>query len=141
MKWLASTQIALMGSLSLLHVYWAFGGTFAMGKAVPEIDGKPAFEPGMLATLAVAAGLLACAAIAAGLGFDHLVDAAYAKYLRGAGYFLSALFILRAIGEFNLVGFFKKASESDFAYYDTVLYSPLCLGIGVVYLVLAFSMK
>ncbi len=139
MKWLASFQFVLMCALSLLHVYWAFGGGFAMGKAVPEVDGRPAFEPGMFATLAVAAGLLVCALVAAGLGFGTLVGAEYVRYVRIAGYLLAALFILRAVGEFNLVGFFKKASDSAFAHYDTFFYSPLSLGIGIVFLLLALA--
>jgi hypothetical protein len=46
---------------------------------------------------------------------------------------------LRAVGDWKYVGFFRRASESAFAYWDLRLYSPLCLFIAVAALVLAWS--
>ncbi|PTT14637.1 DUF3995 domain-containing protein, partial [Flavobacterium sp. HMWF030] len=48
------------------------------------------------------------------------------------------IFILRAIGDFNYVGFFKKHRNSEFALKDTKYYSPLCLLIGVLTLLVVF---
>jgi len=49
------------------------------------------------------------------------------------GYWLiPAAFILRAIGEFNYVGFFKKIKDTEFAKADTKLFAPLCLAIGII---------
>jgi len=47
---------------------------------------------------------------------------------------LALVLLLRAIGDFRLVGFFKRIRGSRFARLDTVLYSPLCLALsaGVV---------
>jgi len=44
---------------------------------------------------------------------------------------ISLLFLMRAIGDFRLVGFFKPASDSSFAYWDSRLFSPLCLFIAL----------
>ncbi|WP_236336773.1 DUF3995 domain-containing protein [Paenibacillus auburnensis] len=46
------------------------------------------------------------------------------------GWALASIFILRAVGDFRWVGFFKKQQGTVFAKRDTFLYSPLCLFIG-----------
>jgi hypothetical protein len=40
---------------------------------------------------------------------------------------ISLLFLLRTIGDFRYVGFFKSVTDTSFAHWDTVLFSPLCL--------------
>jgi hypothetical protein len=50
---------------------------------------------------------------------------------------LGAVFVLRAIGERKLVGFFKRVRGTAFARWDTWLFSPLCLALGVSVLWLA----
>ena len=40
---------------------------------------------------------------------------------------MAAVFAIRAIGEFRYCGFFKKIRNSEFAYWDTRIYSPLCV--------------
>ena len=49
----------------------------------------------------------------------------------------AGVFTLRAVGDFRLVGFFKRPSDSRFARRDTRLYSPLCLALGLALLALA----
>jgi hypothetical protein len=44
---------------------------------------------------------------------------------------LAALFLLRGIGDFRLVGFFKRVRGTRFARRDTRLYSPLCLALAL----------
>ena len=56
-----------------------------------------------------------------------------------SGIFLSIIFTIRAIGEFNAVGFFKKIRDTEFAIYDTKYFSPLCLILGVVFAMLAYK--
>ncbi|TKI67695.1 DUF3995 domain-containing protein [Lysinibacillus mangiferihumi] len=50
----------------------------------------------------------------------------------------AVIFLIRAIGDFKYVGFFKKIKHSQFARNDTWLYSPLCLFISLVYLFVLF---
>jgi hypothetical protein len=78
-------------------------------------------------------------AVAAGLGVAALVIAAAAGWisvpvsaglLRWAAYGVAAVFVLRAIGEFRHVGFFKRNRGSRFARLDSWLYSPLCVLIA-----------
>lgn len=49
-----------------------------------------------------------------------------------AGWLIAIIFLLRAMGDFNYVGFFKKVRETDFAINDSKYYSPLCLGLGLL---------
>lgn len=113
--------------LSAVHIYWALGGCLGLNKAVPTIDGKPAFQPGALLTLAVAVVLLGCAYVSLSLGFSHQLALPYAHFAPYAGWVLAVVFAVRAIGDFKLVGFFKKIKCSLFATLDSRLYSPLCL--------------
>ncbi len=132
---LALSLMAIFAFLALVHVYWALGGRFAKVAAIPELRGAPSFVPGRMATLLVACGLLGCTALvgaAAGL-IDVPVQAIVVRW----GCFgLASLLLLRAIGDFRLVGFFKTVRGSRFAWLDSALYSPLCLtlaaGVSVV---------
>ena len=56
----AWTLIAVFVILSLVHVYWLLGGQSGRLAAIPELDGKPIFEPSALATLVVAIALAVC---------------------------------------------------------------------------------
>jgi len=48
-------------TLSLWHVYWLLGGRVGLDVAIPEVDGKPAFQPSASATFVVAVVLAMCA--------------------------------------------------------------------------------
>jgi hypothetical protein len=50
---------------------------------------------------------------------------------------MGLVFLVRAVGEFKLVGFFKRVRGTSFARWDTWLFSPLCLGISFAALWLA----
>jgi hypothetical protein len=116
--------------LALLHVYWAFGGRIGIAAAIPERDGKPLFQPGPAATLVVAALLLCASALIlerAGLGRD-LLPARLRLWGTGG---LAAVFVARAIGDFNHVGFFKRPRATVFAKRDTRFFSPLALALGL----------
>lgn len=126
----------VFAALSALHVYWAVGGQAGLGNAVPSIADKPAFQPGALLTMVVAGVLLGCAYVALWLGFSHRIAMPYADLAPYAGWGLAAMFAVRAIGDFRLVGFFKRVKGSPFAKFDSTLYSPLCVALsaGFVYL-------
>ena len=72
-------------------------------------------------------------AIAAGL----LPSPVPSGLVRFAMYALATVFLLRAIGDFRLVGFSKRVRGSRFARLDTLVYSPLCLAIAAGVLVVA----
>lgn len=122
--------IAVFASLSLVHVYWLFGGQVGRLAAIPEIDGKPVFQPSALATLVVAIGLALCAVViaaTAGMLMLPLPQTLLMWLTRG----LALLLLLRATGDFRLVGFFKRVRDTRFAHLDTAVYSPLCLVLAI----------
>jgi len=134
MAWVIASVLA---ALSAVHGYWAFGGRLARNAAVPERPVAPedartvrAFEPSPLATLLVAGALALVAALVclrAGLIGKENTHGSLKWSLR----VVASAFLLRAIGDFRLVGFFKRPQRTLFARLDTALYSPLCLALGL----------
>ena len=122
----------------LIHIYWAFGGKFALDLAIPTINDKPLINPGKTLTLFVALLILCFAFIVYLIQFSNLLESFYTSSVIYFGYFLSALFTLRAIGEFHAVGFFKKIKSSKFAKYDTLYYSPLSLLLGFYFFIISY---
>ena len=106
LTFLAVALITIFAVLASVHVYWAFGGQFAKVAAIPELRGAPSFVPGRIATLLVALSLFSCAAlVGAASGF---IDAPVpAVAIQWSCFGLALLLLLRAIGDFRLVGFFK----------------------------------
>jgi hypothetical protein len=133
---LAIVALSLIG---LLHFYWALGGKFAAKQAIPTENGKPLINPGKIAAVMVGLVLFGFAIVAYMLCFYDLSSTSYANYVIIAGWVLSGIFTLRAIGEFNAVGLFKKIKSSEFAYYDTRFYTPFALAMGLVFAVLAYE--
>jgi len=117
--------------LSGFHFYWFFGGKWGGEKVIPSKDNTSnSHKIPKFATLIVALVLLL-------FGLSYLLKAGLITihvpswFINYAYWFIPAIFTLRAIGEFNYVGFFKKIKHTEFAKADTKLFSPLCLGIGI----------
>ena len=131
-----TTALALSGSLiftilGLWHLYWALGGSFAKNVAIPEVNDHPAFIPSATATAVVGIMLLSCALlIAATSGLIHI--AISSRILSWFCFALAIALLARAIGEFRLVGFFKRVRNSSFAQLDNFIYSPLCLLLSFI---------
>jgi len=123
--------ILVLLSISTFHFYWAFGGRFALDLVIPTKEGKDLFQPGKFITFMVAIVLLVFAIIIYLLGFYSSMSEVLKDYLRYAGGSISFIFILRAFGDFNAVGIFKKIKESDFAWYDTRFFSPASIILGL----------
>jgi hypothetical protein len=133
MEIIAIAAVTLLIIMGLFHIYWAFGGTIGLDKALPTKDGVRLFNPGRVLTFIVGTVLFGFSFVAYSLCFD----AANADATVYTGWVLSALFVIRAVGEFNAVGFFKKIRSTEFAAYDTKYFSPLCLFLGVVFALLS----
>lgn len=135
---LCAVLVTIFVGLALLHVFWALGGQTGQPAAVPTAGGRPLFRPSPLGTGAVAAALGVAAFIVAwNSGWIRQVAPSSVSRLLTLG--IAVVFLLRAVGEFRYVGFFKQPSQSAFAYWDTRLYSPLCLFVAVVAFTLWWS--
>lgn len=135
---LAGSLLALiLLGLSGLHWYWVLVGAGDLDGFVPEVDGKPVFEPGRLATSAVGLLLLLAAGICASEA--ELGGLPRLPLSRVGVWALLVVFLLRSVGEFRLIGFFKRARGTRFARLDTWVYSPLCLVVAVLCAVLLHS--
>ena len=126
--------VSVFAGLSLVHFYWVLGGGAGKLAAVPEVSGRRVFEPSAGSTLIVAFGLALCAFLVAGTA--GLVSVPFpANWLQWLSYALSLALLARAIGDFRLVGFFKRVRGTRFARLDSIAYAPLCLllAAGVFY--------
>lgn len=129
---------AVLAALCTLHVYWAGGGRWGHAAALPERDGKPALRPGPITTLLVAA-MLGMAGVLV-LGRVGLGPAAQFVRLTHLGtWIIAAAFLLRGLGDFRLVGLFRRVRDTRFAWWDRHLYTPLSIGLGLAVAIVAAS--
>ena len=135
---IAWALIAVFAGLSLVHVYWLFGGRVGRLAAIPEIDGKPVFQPSAVAMLVVAIGLALCAVVIAGTA-GMLTLPLPQPVLAWPTRALALALLARAVGDFRLVGFFKRIHNSRFARLDTTVFSPLCLALAIGAAIVGFA--
>jgi hypothetical protein len=138
MIFLVMLSTLLLFLLSIIHIYWTFGGTWGSNAVIPKkkngID--PIFTPRRFETLAVASLLLISA-------FFPLIQGGYLNFINPNLYtkwisiIIGVVFVIRSIGDFKYVGFFKKIKGSTFAVNDTLMYSPLCIVLGIIFIVIS----
>ena len=123
-------------ALSALHLYWAAGGRWGFDEALPRDEaGRRVLNPGKMDCIVVAAGLFlfaGCHLIRVGVS-----PIALPAWLANYGiWVISAIFAVRALGDFRYVGFSKRIRNTDFARRDTCYYAPLCvlLALGGVFI-------
>jgi hypothetical protein len=122
--------------LRLSHIYWGFGGKSGHSASIPtKANGTPIINPGKTSCFVVALGLLIFGVFV--LIKAGIISVGLSNWLLSyAMWAIALLFLLRAIGEFKYLGFFKKIKDTQFAQMDTKYYSPLCLVIAVLSIIL-----
>ena len=128
---LAFTNALIFALLGCLHIYWMVGGKWGLAQALPTDDsGQRMLNPGPLACLGVASGLLGFALYNAsmGIGFEQHQTPTANKWVI---WVIAGIFLLRAVGDFRYVGFFKKVKNTEFGKMDTRWYAPLCLYLSL----------
>jgi hypothetical protein len=133
----ATVLFVLFLTLSGLHVFWALSGRTYSSRVIPTVDGVPVLRPGRAATLAVAALLLAAAVVSLWRGAWPDSGASWVPHT--GILVIAGVFAARAIGDFRLVGFFKRVRGTDFARNDSLVYSPLCAAVSGLALWLALA--
>lgn len=116
--------ITIFALIACLHLYWAAGGRWGIEHAAPVNEqGKKILDTGIAACLVVATGLTLFAVyyVVKPSGMFSVI-----------GWIIPSIFLIRTIGDFKYVGFFKKVKSSTFAELDTKFFSPLCLVIAAL---------
>ncbi|MCH2044614.1 MAG: DUF3995 domain-containing protein [Saprospiraceae bacterium] len=136
---LAIILFVIFSILGAFHLYWLAGGSWGMEYVIPtKDDTTQRLTPPAFATLIVAVALFSF-----GLVYLQLTELIYLPVpdwiINYAAWFIPSIFILRAIGEFNYVGFFKRIRHTKFAKADSKLFSPLCLGIGGIGIIIQLT--
>lgn len=137
---LISIQSFVLFLLSLIHFSWVLGSTWGFDKALPtNEEGKRMLNPTRVDSAFVAFGLFLFATYYLLKG--HFITLSVPSYIfTYAGWSISGIFILRAIGDFKYIGFFKKVRNTEFANLDSKFYSPLCLALSAIGVILELSM-
>jgi hypothetical protein len=117
--------------LAGLHVYWALGGAWGSAATIPAVNGRRALNPSPLATYVVAF-LLAAGAVTMCGGVGLFQTGSLSGLFRLGTWCLFGVFLLRAFGNLKTFGFFKSVQGTQFAWWDTHLYSPLCLLLALL---------
>ncbi len=124
-------QTLILIFLGSLHIYWALGGKWGFTNSIPiDENGKRVLNPKKIDSAVVGIGLFL-------FSFFYLVKGDLVNLelphwaFISAGWFISSIFLLRAMGDFKYVGFFKKNKLTRFAKLDSYYFSPLCLTLGL----------
>ncbi|TKH08330.1 DUF3995 domain-containing protein [Bacillus wiedmannii] len=126
-------SVCILFLVSILHVYWAFGGKWATNSVIPTKSGEKAFIPGVGMTLFIAL-LLSMAAMIL-LQQTHVVHFEVPNIIVQLGSWICMIvFFIRVIGEFHYFGIFKRKKDTRFARMDTVLFIPLCAFLSLSFL-------
>jgi hypothetical protein len=131
--------LLIFSLLSAIHVFWGMGGRWGFDEALPtNEENVKVINPNFIECYLIGFGL-------SGFSFIVLTKAKLFPLLFPAWlidyslWFIAAVFIIRAIGDFQYVGFFKKIKTTKFGRMDSLYYSPLCLLVGVLTIILAFN--
>ncbi len=128
-------ECVILIAIAVLHIYWVLGGTWGFNEAIPEVFKSTAKEMRgpvfKVATIAVIFGLIF---------FSIIIYSNYTPLFNLPTWIIyygtlaiGSIFGLRALGEFNYVGFFKtKDKDTAFGRADSKIFSPLCLLLSML---------
>lgn len=118
--------------LGIIHFNWVIGGKFGFSESLPtKENGERVLNPKKMDSAIVGIGLTA-------FGIFYFLKSGLVELnppewiMKYGSWIIPSIFLLRAIGEFKYVGFFKNVKKTDFAKWDTKLFSPLCLAIAII---------
>lgn len=116
----------------MIHLNWVIGGKFGYVESLPtKENGERVLNPKKIDSAIIGIGLIA-------FGIFYMIESGLIEYnlpewiIKYGSWIIPIIFLLRAVGEFKYVGFFKSVRKTDFGKLDTKLFSPLCLIIGIL---------
>lgn len=125
-------------TLAAIHFNWVFGGRFGFAAALPtKITGERVLNPKTIDSAIV--GLVLTIFSLFYLLKSGLISFPLPQWLFSSiGWVIPTIFLLRAIGDFKYVGFFKRVRSTKFGKLDSKFFSPLCLLIAILGLIIQF---
>ena len=128
--------LAILVFAASFHLHWALGGRVGFGVSLPQrADGIPVMAH-RLSWWRPAAGAVALCLAALGLLLlahaGHLPLPVPRSLARAALIAVGAAFVARALVPNRYVGLFKSLRTTRWARFDTRLYSPLFLLLGLL---------
>lgn len=135
--------LAIMAFAAAFHFHWALGGRLGFSVSLPQRpDGSPVMAHRLPwwrpAAGAVGLGLVLLALLLLGHA-GHLILPLPPGLARAALLATGAAFVARALVPHRYVGFFKSIRGTRWARFDTRLYSPLFLLLGLLILAQAIG--
>jgi hypothetical protein len=131
-------SLILIG-LGLIHFYWVIGGKFGFSESLPTKEsGERVLNPKKIHCAIVGIGLTV-------FGILYILKSEIIEYntpewiIKYGSWIIPTIFLLRAVGEFKYVGFFKSVRKTKFAELDTKFFSPLCLTIGILGIIIQLT--
>ena len=116
----------------MIHLNWVIGGKFGYVESLPtKENGERVLNPKKIDSAIIGIGLIA-------FGIFYMIESGLIEYnlpewiIKYGSWIIPIIFLLRAVGEFKYVGFFKSVRKTEFGKLDTKLFSPLCLIIGIL---------
>lgn len=117
--------------LSGVHFYWAIFGIRDIAAVVPtRVGSNKVLSPGKWGAALVGVVFLLFAFVFA----NKVVRLLEIDFLSYVALGIGILFLARAIGDFNYIGFTKRVKNSKFSSLNTKYYSPFCLFMGLLIL-------
>ncbi len=124
-----------------LHINWALGGQYGLRDALPtKTNGEAVLKPTKIMIFFVAKILISFGLFyAISAKFINLPLEVPDELVSAVAWFLPFIFLLRAIGDFRYVGFFKRVKNTNFAQLDSKMYSPLSLFLAILGLIFSYQ--
>jgi len=123
--------------LACIHFNWVIGGKYGFEAVIPTNEnGERVFHPKKTDSAIVALALTLCSIfyfLYSGIT-NYELPQWISQYMK---WIIPSICILRAIGDFKYVGFFKRYTKTKFGKLDIIFFSPLCLIIGIIGILLA----
>ena len=138
-----AVALLIIAFAAAFHLHWALGGRLGWSVSLPQrADGSSVLH-NRIGWWRPAAGAVAAALVLLGtlaLAAAGLVSLPLSPELgRGALALAGGAFVLRAIVPTPWTGFFKRIRTTRWARYDTWLYSPLFLLLGLSLVAIALG--